>query len=75
MKRTALLVAAILLLAAPTFAQRYISGLIWPEPAVITPGDNGAPPSDAIVLFNGKNFDAWNGVGKTTIDDDGGFIS
>lgn len=29
------------------------------EPPVITPGSNGTPPSDAIVLFNGKDLSAW----------------
>jgi len=29
------------------------------EPKVITPGSGTAPPSDAIVLFDGTNFDAW----------------
>jgi hypothetical protein len=28
-------------------------------PKVITPGTGTAPPSDAIVLFDGTNFDAW----------------
>ena len=33
---------------------------IWePEPAVVTPGEGTAPPSDAIVLFNGTNLDNW----------------
>ena len=34
---------------------------IWqPVPAVVTPGVTcGAPPSDAIILFNGKNEDEW----------------
>jgi hypothetical protein len=34
---------------------------IWqPVPPVVTPAvDAGAPPSDAIVLFNGKNEDEW----------------
>src|SRR4249919_630327 len=33
---------------------------VWsPEPRVVTPGDSGAAPSDAIVLFDGKNLDEW----------------
>src|SRR5512146_3305537 len=34
---------------------------IWsPVPAVVTPGaTDDAPPSDAIVLFDGKNLDQW----------------
>jgi sugar lactone lactonase YvrE len=35
----------------------------WPEPPVITPGSAGGPPSDAIVLFDGKNVDAWERQG------------
>lgn len=33
---------------------------IWePVPPVVTPGDDLVPPSDAIVLFNGTDFSAW----------------
>src|SRR5215469_10080417 len=34
---------------------------LWqPVPKVVTPGaECGAPPSDAIVLFDGKNLDQW----------------
>jgi hypothetical protein len=34
---------------------------VWePEPKVVTPGPtNDAPPSDAIVLFDGTNLDQW----------------
>lgn len=31
------------------------------EPAVVTPGTAGAPPSDAIVLFDGRDLSSWKG--------------
>src|SRR6476646_7511052 len=35
-----------------------------PVPKVVTPGSvPGAPPSDAIVLFDGKNLDQWVSTG------------
>src|SRR5450432_3748972 len=36
-----------------------------PHPPVVTPGATpGAPPSDAIVLFNGKDLLQWAQAGK-----------
>lgn len=36
---------------------------VWePVPPVVTPGDLFEPPSDAIVLFDGTNLDAWESV-------------
>ncbi|HLW65958.1 MAG TPA: DUF1080 domain-containing protein [Gemmataceae bacterium] len=61
------------LLASQALGDRYLSGLIWPEPPVIIPGENGSPPSDAIILFDGKNFDAWKGAENWKVDPDGGF--
>lgn len=35
---------------------------VWePVPEVVAPGDGQKPPSDAIVLFDGKNLDKWKG--------------
>ena len=77
MYRRLLILAAFAIAFAiiPTvLAGRYISGISWPEPPVITPGKtDSAPPSDAIILFDGKNFDAWKGADKWKIDDDGAF--
>jgi Domain of Unknown Function (DUF1080) len=53
--------------------KRFDDGIVWPEPKVITPGaSDHEPPSDAIVLFDGKNFDAWKGADKWKVDADGG---
>jgi hypothetical protein len=46
--------------------QEYLSGKVWPEPKVVDPGP---PPSDAIVLFDGKDLSAWNGGDKWKIED------
>ena len=37
-----------------------------PRPPVVTPGATvGAPPSDAIILFDGKDLSKWAGKGST----------
>ena len=33
-----------------------------PQPPIVTPGIGTAPPSDAVVLFDGTNLDAWRNV-------------
>jgi Domain of Unknown Function (DUF1080) len=69
-------IVALIALGIPVVGgQRFISGIVWPEPPTITPGDNNSAPSDAIVLFDGKNFDAWKGADKWKIDEDGGFTA
>jgi hypothetical protein len=49
--------------------REYVSGIKWKEPKVITPVSEGRAPSDAIVLFNGENKDAFTGADKWNIVD------
>jgi hypothetical protein len=57
------------LLALAAGAAEWVSGIPWQEPKVIDPGPIGGPPSDAIVLFDGKSLAAWNGGEKWQIKD------
>jgi Domain of Unknown Function (DUF1080) len=76
MKPLLIVAVALIALSVPVIGgQRYISGIIWPEPPTVTPGENNGAPSDAIVLFDGKNFDAWKGADKWKVDEDGGFTA
>ncbi|MBN1588033.1 MAG: DUF1080 domain-containing protein [Pirellulales bacterium] len=45
------------------------SGVVWPEPPVVDPGPVGGPPSDAIVLFGGKDLSQWNGGHRWLVED------
>lgn len=56
------LVCLSLLVVAPLVVwavEEYKSGIPWEEPVVVDPGEPGAAPSDAIVLFGGENLDAF----------------
>lgn len=50
-------------------ADEYKSGKVWPKPKVITPGEAGSPPSDAVVLFDGKDLSAFEGGDKWLVKD------
>jgi hypothetical protein len=53
-----------------SIGQEYLSGIKWPEPPIVTPGKTDAdPPSDAVVLFDGKDLSAWDGGEKWKIED------
>jgi hypothetical protein len=61
--------AAIATMTTAQDAREYKSGIVWPEPVVITPGKDHEPPSDAVVLFDGKDLSKWNGGDKWIIKD------
>ena len=68
-------VLAVLALRGPAVAvDEYKSGIDWPEPKVVTPGTDAGPPSDAVVLFDGKDMSKWKG-GENWIVKDGYAIS
>src|SRR3974390_2271652 len=69
----AVLLLGLAVLSGSALGQRYLNGITWPEPPVITPGEANGPPSDAVVLFDGKNFDAWDGAKDWKVDADGAF--
>ena len=52
-----------------TTVEEYKSGIVWPEPPVVDPGDGTHAPSDAIALFDGTDMSAFNGGDKWVIQD------
>ena len=56
-------------LACAAIVEEYKSGINWAEPKLVDPGPVGGPPSDAIVLFDGKDLSQWDGGDKWEIND------
>ena len=72
MRRAALAAPLLIVPVCAVAVQEYKSGVEWPEPAVVTPAEEvGGPPSDAVVLFDGENLDAFDGGDAWEITDDG----
>ena len=51
------------------YAGEYIAPFVWSKPPVIQPGAAGGPPSDAVVLFDGKDLSQWNNADKWVVQD------
>ncbi|WP_437226800.1 3-keto-disaccharide hydrolase [Planctomicrobium sp. SH661] len=62
-------IAALVVTAAAWAFDEWKSNIAWEEPKVVTPGTGSAPPSDAIVLLDGKHLDAWENVQNWTFQD------
>ncbi len=70
-KQIVLVVCVILLVGVSGCSNNLLgkSGSVWdihdinrPQPVIIVPANQyGAPPSDAIVLFDGRNISQWTG--------------
>lgn len=61
-----------LLASSAAAVDEWKSGINWAEPPVVTPGEPTgpvAPPSDAIVLFDGEHLSAWEGGEAWLIED------
>lgn len=51
-------------------AQEYLTGIEWQEPPVVTPGEKPSDaPSDAVILFDGKDLSAWKGAETWKVED------
>jgi 3-keto-disaccharide hydrolase len=58
------------LVSSLSFADdEWLNGINWIEPPIVTPGDAGSPPSDAIVLFDGTDLSAWEGGDQWIVED------
>ena len=51
-------------------AQEYLTGIEWQEPPIVTPGEKPSDaPSDAVILFDGKDLSAWKGAETWKVED------
>lgn len=76
MKRaTVIMMASVawMLVGASLRGEEYLTGITWAPPPIVDPGEPAEPrpaPSDAVVLFDGKDMSQWEGAEKWTVKDD-----
>jgi len=61
--------AAICLVDSSASGDEYLNGIKWKSPAIVQPGAEGGAPSDAVVLFDGKDLSAWDNADNWKIAD------
>jgi len=64
-----LVVLTLAVASAAALAGEWTSGIEWSKPPVVDPGPAGGPPSDAVVLFDGKDLSQWHGGEKWLVKD------
>lgn len=58
------------LTGSDSHADEYLSGIKWPVPPVVRPAANPhEAPSDAVVLFDGKDLSGWNNADAWKVED------
>jgi Domain of Unknown Function (DUF1080) len=51
-------------------SEEYLNGIKWTEPKIVTPGATSSdPPSDAFILFDGKDLSNWENAENWTLKD------
>ncbi|MFV0396560.1 MAG: DUF1080 domain-containing protein [Bacteroidales bacterium] len=71
MKRTLFFIAAVALASSAFAQQRWEprnTEYYHNQPPIITPGEGTKPPSDAIILFDGKDLSAWESTRVDTVN-------
>ncbi len=58
---TTMILSSVIILKAQNVDRAAVTEVHEPVPPVVTPGIGTAPPSDAIILFDGTSLDKWEG--------------
>ena len=62
-------VATLILISSSASADEYLTGIKWQEPPIVTPGKMNTAPSDAVVLFDGKDASRFNNAKNWKVED------